>query len=297
MKTLSKILGIAGGVLGIFTVLILIDYNQHSLINSLLHNLPAIILSASAIICALMVNQKPKIAGMLMLIICSINFIIFFPFFIIPVPFLVLGGIAAFFPSKEKINIKLSDGYFKFFITTLAILLYSEMMYGILSYYFYYRTNPQDTLYWKPFLLIFTAAIIVYSLLYSFIFDKIYSFSAKYLVMYNCILGILTISSTMLSSEINNSLFFSLSDYLLLFLITQFFISILLKKIFLFSTRYLILYNTVLGIFLIILIILSNRINIYWFFPPFDFLLMSLIFQLFISLICKYKTLLAKMLR
>ncbi len=162
-------------------------------------------------------------------------------------------------------------------------------MYGVLSYYLHYGANPQDAFYWKPFLFILATAIIIYSLLYSLL-NKIYAFSIKYLIIYNSVLGMLLIVSIILSNKIDVILTFSLSDCLVWLLIGQLFVSFILKRIYSFSSQYLIKYNLILGMLLIISIILDKmKLNIDLFLPPFDFLLLFLVAQLLIALFYKYK--------
>lgn len=288
MKKWSSILCIIGSILGIMTFIFFTDCAQYSLLTIILE----VILPASVIICALFINKNPKISGALILIICSIAFVVLFPTFIIPVPFLILGGAMAFLSPKEtiKTNIKSSNKYSKIFIATLSVLLCSEIIYGVLSYCFYYGANPQDMLYWKIFLFILATAVIIYSLLYSLILNKIYLFPVKYLIIYNSILGMILIISTILSSKINNVPLFSLSDCLAWLLIGQLFISFILKQIYSFSLQYLIKYNIILAILLIILMILHKiNLSLNFFLPPFDFLLLFLVAQLFIALFYKYK--------
>lgn len=200
--------------------------------------------------------------------------------------------------------------YLKIFTATFSILLFSEIIYWVSSYLFYYKFNPQDVLYWKIFLIILFIAIAVYSLIYSLIF-KIYPFSIPYLIIYNSVLGIILIIFTMLISKISlftstgemiDSYSFTLSHFLIISLILQLlvlFTSIIFKKIYSFSLKYLSIYNSIVAILLIIGIIFAKfKISSILFFIPFgfpaNFLLLFLIFQLFIALVCKYKTLLAK---
>lgn len=203
-----------------------------------------------------------------------------------------------------------SKKYFKIFTATFGILLLSEIIYWISSYLFYYKFNPQDVLYWKIFLIILFIAVAIYSLISSLI-SKIYPFSIPYLIIYNSVLGIILIIFTMLLSKISvftsagemiDNYYFTLSHFLIISLILQLlvlFTSIILKKIYSFSLKYLTLYNSIVAILLIIGILFSKfKISSNLFFIPFsfpvNFLLLFLIFQLFISLVYKYKTPLAK---
>ncbi len=206
--------------------------------------------------------------------------------------------------------------YFKIFTATFGILLLSEIIYWISSYLFYYKFNPQDVLYWKILLLALFFAIIIYALLYAFL-NKIYLFTTQYLIIYNSILGIILIIFTMLINKIsiftsaggiNDIYFFAFSHFLILSIILQLFVlifSIILKKIYSFSVKYLTIYNGIIATLLITgLIFAKTRISINllfvpfgWLLPPTNFLLLFLIFQLFISLVYKYKTPLAKLFR